>query len=402
MRSNGTRNRLRVGGWRVFAIEFAVTAALIAVVALLTRPGPLELRTTVVQSGLNVPWDIAFTPDGLMLLTEREGRIRVYASAQPGAELLSTTTVRDVRAVGEAGVMGIAVDRDLAANPFVYVCASLDTDGTDGDAPWHNELLRYRLSPDGQLRLDGPLFAEPMTAAIHHNGCAVEMDATRHLWMTMGDGNISAAAVNPAQALDALNGKILRLDADGSVPADNPILPGASGRNALYSMGHRNPQGLAIRSDGLVLAAEHGTDVDDEINRIAAAGNYGYACWSGIANPAPAQDGSAGDRCGPASDYLPPLWASGGPTLATSGAVFLPDAGWGAWGGSLIVSTLKESDLRRFVLSDDDRRLTLVETLLDDEFGRLRAVVIGPDGALYVSTSNADGNDQIIRVEPEP
>jgi glucose/arabinose dehydrogenase len=390
-----TVRRRQIGWWLLSASIAAIFVVGMAVA--LTRPmGPP--RTTVVQSGLNVPWDIAFTADGLMLVTEREGQIRVYAGAQPGAELLSTTTVPDVRAEGEAGVMGIAVDRDLATNPFAYVCASLDTDGPAGDAPWHNELLRYRLAPDGQLTFDGPLFAEPMTAAIHHDGCAVEMDAARHLWMTMGDGNISAATVNPPQDPDGFNGKILRLNADGSVPADNPILPGATALSAVYSMGHRNPQGLAIRSDGLVLAAEHGTDIDDEINRIVAGGNYGYACWSGVGNPGPAQDGPAGDRCGPASDYLPPLWASGNPTLATSGAVFLPDDGWGQRGGSLIVSTLKEGDLRRFALSDGDRQLTMVETLLDGEFGRLRAVVIGPGGALYVSTSNADGDDEIIRV----
>jgi glucose/arabinose dehydrogenase len=397
MQPRATAARRQIGPWLVSRV--AAAAVIIALALALTR-GTEPPRTTVVQSGLNVPWDIAFTPDGLMLVTEREGRIRVYASAEPGAALLSTTTVPDVRAEGEAGLMGIAVDHDLEANPFVYVCASLDINGPDGDAPWHNELLRYRLAADGALTFDGPLFAEPMTAAIFHNGCAVEMDGTRHLWMTMGDGNISAAEVNPPQDPNALNGKILRLNADGSVPGDNPILPGAAGRSVVYSMGHRNPQGLAIRSDGLILAAEHGTDIDDEVNRIVAGGNYGYACWSGLANPGPAQDGSAGDRCSPASNHLPPLWASGGPTLATSGAVFLPDDGWGDLGGSLIVSTLKEADLRRFVLSDDDTQLTLVETLLDGQFGRLRAVVIGPGGALYVSTSNADGDDRIIRFAP--
>jgi glucose/arabinose dehydrogenase len=392
----------KIGPWLVLGAAIAIVGTIAAVGAwlVLFRTGAPNLRTTVVESGLNVPWDMAFTPDGMMLVTEREGRIRVYAGLEPDAELLATVTVPGVRAEGEAGLMGIAVDRDLAANPFVYVCASLDTDGPDGAAPWHNELLRYRLAPNGRLTLDGPLFAEPMAAAIHHNGCAVEMDESRHIWMTMGDGNISAAEVNPPQDPNSLNGKVLRLNADGSVPADNPILPGATGRSAVYSMGHRNPQGIAIRTDGLVLAAEHGTDTDDEVNRIVAGGNYGYACWSGSANPGPAQDGSAGEQCGLARDYLPPLWASGNPTLATSGAVFLPDAGWGGWGGSLIVSTLKESDLRRFVLSADDTRLTLAETLLDNAFGRLRAVVIGPDGALYVSTSNADGNDRIIRIEP--
>lgn len=386
----------------VLAVAVAIVVIIGAVGAWMVLSGARtpNLRTTVVQSGLDVPWDIAFSADGMMLVSEREGRIRVFAGGEPEAELLATVTVRDVRAEVESGVMGIAVDRDLTTNPFVYVCASLDTDGPAGVAPWHNELRRYRLAPDGQLTLDGPLFAEPMAAAIHHDGCAVEMDESRHIWMTMGDGNISAAEINPPQDPNSLNGKVMRLNADGSVPADNPILPGATRRSAVYSMGHRNPQGIAIRADGLVLAAEHGTDIDDEVNRIVAGGNYGYACWSGAANPGPALDGSAGDRCSAASDYLPPLWASGNPTLATSGAVFLPDTGWGAWGGSLIVSTLKDGDLRRFVLSGDDAQLTLAETLLDNQFGRLRAVVIGPDGALYVSTSNADGNDRIIRVEP--
>jgi glucose/arabinose dehydrogenase len=400
MQPGRRRTKSRIRPWLVVGIELALTAAFIAIVALLTRSEPLELRTTVIRTGLNVPWDIAFTPDGLMLVTEREGRIRVFAGSEPGGELLATVTVPDVRAEGEAGVMGIAVDRDLAAFPFAYVCASLDADGPDGPAPWHNELLRYRLEPGGELSLEGPIFAEPMVAAIHHNGCAVEMDATRHLWMTMGDGNVSAAEVNPPQDPDSLNGKVLRLNADGSIPDDNPLMPGAAGRSAVYSMGHRNPQGLAIRGDGLILTAEHGTDVDDEVNRIVPGGNFGYACWSGAANPGPAQAGPAGDRCGSPSDYLPPLWASGNPTLATSGAVFLPDAPWGDWGGNLIVSTLKEGDLRRFVLSADDRQLAMAETLLDEEFGRLRAVVIGPEGALYVSTSNADGNDMIVRVEP--
>ncbi|HET8776693.1 MAG TPA: PQQ-dependent sugar dehydrogenase, partial [Candidatus Limnocylindria bacterium] len=184
---------------------------------------------------------------------------------------------------------------------------------------------------------------------------------------------------------DTLNGKVLRLELDGSIPDDNPF------ESAIYSLGHRNPQGLAIRSDGLILEVEHGTDTNDEINLIQRGGNYGYPCWTGAADVGPAPDG-----CGPATDYLAPAWASGSPTLATSGAAFLTGGAWGDWEGNLIVSTLKEEDLRRFSVSADGE-VTEEERLLDGRFGRLRAVVIGPDGALYVSSSNGS-TDRIVRL----
>jgi glucose/arabinose dehydrogenase len=159
----------------------------------------------------------------------------------------------------------------------------------------------------------------------------------------------------------------------------------------VYSLGHRNPQGIAVSPDGLIVVAEHGTDVNDELNLPVNGGNFGYPCYTGVADLGPIRDG-----CEPPTGYLPPAWASGASTLATSGAAFLIGPGWGAWEGNLVVSTLKEEDLRLFSLTGA-RRAVLVETLLDRRFGRLRAVVIGPDGALYVSTANGPG-DRIIRV----
>jgi len=379
----------------VVAGVLAVAAGL-ALLGVAWSRGP-TLETAVIQAGLTIPWGIAFAPDGRMLVTERAGTILVYESAEPGAALLGSVEVPGVRAEGEAGLMGIVVDRAYA-EPWVYVCASCDLERAPDDSTWRNELLRYRLGDGGELSLESVLFDEPMAAAIHHNGCALRMDDERHIWMTMGDGNISAARVNPAQDPTQLNGKILRLTADGGVPADNPVMPGTAAPSAVYSMGHRNPQGLAMRQrDGLILAAEHGTDRDDEINRIVAGGNYGYACWSGTDSPGPAMAGPAGDECGAADLYLPAAWASGEPTLATSSAAFLEGDGWEDWEGSLVVTTLKEEDLRRFVVGDDGS-LEAAGVLLDGDFGRLRAAVIGPDAALYLSTSNGDGQDRIIRV----
>jgi glucose/arabinose dehydrogenase len=337
------------------------------------------LRTTVVQDGLEHPWDIAFADDGRMLVTERIGRVRVYASPEADAELLHTAAIPDVQAELESGLMGIAVDGDA-----VFVCA---TRGTADPASWQVQLLRATLASDGSL---SPFEALPVGAirgAPRHQGCAVEVDAAGDIWLSVGDANLPAGE-NGAQDPDVLNGKILRVHPDGSVPADNGFGP----QSPVVSLGHRNPQGLAFGPDGRVVAVEHGTDENDEINVIEPGGNYGYPCFTGADAAGPIPDG-----CGPAADYRAPAWASGAPTLATSGVAFLAGSAWGDWEGDLVVTTLKEEDLRRFTLADDGS-IAEVETLLDERFGRLRAAVIGPDGALYLSTAN--GDDRIIRVEP--
>ena len=362
----------RIATVAAVALFAAVAAAAIPAIVLL-RPFDRAHADTI-QSGLDHPWDIAFSDGGRMLVTERIGRVRVYASGEPGAQLLHTATIPDVRAELESGLMGIAVHDDA-----VFICASRDP-GDD----WQVELLRSTLAADGSL---GPFEAVPIgqtTGAARHQGCAVEVDASDHLWLTIGEANLPAGE-NPAQDPDRLNGKVLRVNLDGSAPADNPFA------NAVYSLGHRNPQGLTFAPDGAVWEVEHGTDENDEVNRIQSGGNYGYPCFTGADTIGPIPDG-----CGPASDYLPPAWASGSPTLATSGARFLIGSAWGDWEGDLVVSTLKEADLRRFAVSANGE-VTLEETLLDNRFGRLRAVVIGPDEALYVSTDNGN-DDRILRV----
>jgi glucose/arabinose dehydrogenase len=354
----------------------ALALAAVATVALVVRPFD-PVTTEVVQEGLEHPWDIAFDDAGRMIVTERIGRVLFFASGEPGAALLHTATVPDVRAELESGLMGVAVHGDE-----VFVCASRDPDGDGGD-PWRVELLRSTLGSDGSL---GAFEALPIGETVggpRHQGCAVEIDADGMVWLSIGEANLPAGE-NRAQDSAALDGKILRFTPDGEVPPDAPFMTGA------VSIGHRNPQGIAIREDGLVIAAEHGTDENDELNLIVPGANYGYPCYTGADDIGP-----IGDGCGRASDYAAPAWASGTPTLATSGATFLEGSAWGDWEGNLVVSTLKEEDVRRFSVSEDGD-VTEVETLLDGRFGRLRAVVIGPDGALYVSTSN--GSDRILRV----
>lgn len=355
--------------------------------AALAAPPPTVADS--VASGLTIPWDVGFLPDGRMLVTERPGRIRIYDSGRPDAPLLQTVTIPDVRAEGEAGLMGIAVDVDFAANRHVYVCASRQYTGSGG---WKNEVIRYTLAANGHW-VDAAIILGGMAANNIHNGCALEMDRFGLLWVTMGD----AANMALAQDRDSLNGKILRIHRDGSIPGDNPLILGY--RTQVYSMGHRNPQGISFRpGTDQVYAAEHGPEPahgDDEINLIGSGANYGWPCYTGDGN---AYNLIAG--CQGAGAYTPPLWASGVPTLATSGLAFTNGAQWQDYDGHMWVATLKESDVRRFSLDAPGTTLSEQATHFNGLWGRLRGAVSGPGGQLYLTTSNGGGNDHVIRITP--
>jgi glucose/arabinose dehydrogenase len=348
-----------------------------------------SLSARTVQSGLVIPWDVGFAPDGQMFVTERPGRVRVYANGRPGAALLATTTIGNVHAAGEAGVMGIAVDHLFRQNRLIYVCASRDYNGQ-----WLNQVLRYKVRSDWKLSFDRYLIRTGMVANTIHNGCAVEEGPDKNIWVSMGD----AAQPWRAQHPNRLNGKILRVGRDGSIPADNPIMPGTSGRTFVYSMGHRNPQGIAFQpGTGRVYAIEHGPERDDEINWIRAGRNYGWPCVTGTNNSyLPGTEGCPGGT----SSFTRPVWSSEGPTLATSNGVFLKKQDkWDTWTGDLLVSTLKEQDVRRFSFDSGGSPATFRQTLFNGLWGRLRATVIGPGYQLYLTTSNGS-NDRVIRVTP--
>ncbi|HEX6139818.1 MAG TPA: PQQ-dependent sugar dehydrogenase [Candidatus Limnocylindria bacterium] len=364
------------------ALALSLLATLVSAPQGVAAAAP-TLTATVVQGGLSLPWDVAFTPDGEMLVTERPGRVRVFASGAAGAALLRTVTIPSVHAEGEAGLMGIAVDVAYASNRFVYVCASRDV-----SAQWTNQVLRYTVASDGSWTA-GTVLLTGMRAATIHNGCAVEMDASGKLWVTMGDANQSLDAQDPAR----LNGKVLRINRDGSIPADNPVMPGAAARSAVYSMGHRNPQGIAFRpGSDQVFTAEHGPELNDEINRIVPGANYGWPCYTGAGLPYVADP-----ACGPANAYSNPAWASGASTIATSGLAFADGLPWADDDGGLFVAQLKEQDLRRFSVTADGSTATQAEVLFNGSWGRIRAVVRGPAGQLYLTTSNGS-NDRVIRI----
>ena len=330
-----------------------------------------RLAVTTLQSGLSLPWDVAPLPDGRMLVSERVGNLLVYQSTAPGAAQLANNPVVGTRENGEGGLMGIAVDPSFATNSFIYVCASRDDEGQ-----YRNQVLRYKLVGN-LIAFDGFVIRRGMAAAGNHNGCRLRFGPDSKLWVTMGD----AGNLRNGQDPNALNGKVLRVNTDGSIPSDNPVIPGSAGRSAIYTWGNRNPQGLAFEpGTGTPYEVEHGDDTHDEINILVAGGNYGYPLYRGpVGRPG----------------FIDPAWSSGNVTLATSGADFVFGPQWGAWSGSLFVAQLKETDLRRFELFAGTVRQTNV--LFDNVYGRLRSVVFGADGALYLTTSNGT-SDRILRI----
>jgi glucose/arabinose dehydrogenase len=337
-------------------------------------PAP-ALTETVIQSGLIVPWDVAVAADGRMFVTERPGTISVFESTMPMAKRIATTQVAGIHAMGEAGLLGIALDPDFTSNQLLYVCASR----TDQGGEWRNQVLRYRVAVPALALEVVVLRTGPMAGGVH-DACRLRFGPDRKLWIATGDGGVAAHAQDAA----SLNGKVLRINTDGSVPYDNPTLKGQTGPTAVYALGLRNPGGLAFHpTTGACYVTDAGDQMQDEIDLVTSGANFG---WPGALGP-------GGVRRG----FDDPLWSSGTASYAVAGAVFLSGSAWGSWSESLIVATLKEHDLRRFTV--EGSRVLAREVLVDDRYGRLRGLAESSEGALIVTTSNGSG-DRIVRIAP--
>ena len=353
------------------------------------EPGP-ELTVTEIVTGLSHPWGIDFTPDGTMLFTQRAGVLN--ARLTDGTVKRVAADLSDLLVDGFAGLQALAVDPDFSTNRRFYTL--------QGHAGREMQVIAWTIDADYDeaTRVVDPLVEGiPVGPGPWHSGGRLLFGPEGYLWIVTGDGRV----VTGAQDLTSLGGKVLRVDPrTGAGAPGNPF--GAS--SPVYAYGFRNPQGLALRpgTDQMWLV-EHGPKHDDEINLLAPGGNYG---WDPIPDDGTLVFYDYSDEAGvPMTDLAKfpsarqARWSSGFPTLATSGAVFLDGPQWGEWEGRLAVATLKTKSLRVFEFTEQgDFVSQIVVPELDGSQGRLRTPVLGPDGALYIATSNKPGVDRILRV----
>ncbi len=341
------------------------------------------LTRTVWQSGLANPWDIAFLPDSSALITERGGRV---LARRPDGTLITVATISDVIAVGEGGLLGLAIDPAFATNRFVYLCLSSSLNGAND-----NRLTRWRLSTDlRQLTERTELVTGmPRASSGRHSGCRPRFGPDGYLWVGTGD---AANGVNP-QDLRSLGGKVLRLTRDGAAAPGNPTIANADAR--VYTYGHRNVQGIAFHPDnGAAFAIEHGPSYDDEVTRLAAGGNAGWNPVPGYNESVPMTDMSRYPNA------MPAAWSSGAPARGTSGATFVRGAAWKGWENTLVLAQLVGAKLvvLRFA---DDGHVRSTTNVLSELNTRLRVPVQGPDGALYIATDVGGTGGAIWRLAPE-
>lgn len=340
---------------------------------------PPDLKIEVLIRGLDTPWAIDFAPDGRIFITERPGRIRIFGG---GRLLPEPWMTLEVAAVSEAGLMGLALDPQFAQNRFVYVAYTYRAP----NGRLQNRLVRLREEQKSGKGSPDKVLIDNVAGANNHDGGRVKFGPDGKIYWTTGD----AQTTRFAQNLRSLNGKILRLNADGSIPADNPFA-----NSYVYSYGHRNPQGLAWQpKTERLYSTEHGPSgfqgcCRDELNYIEPGKNYG---WPEI----------RGDET--REGMVPPIINAGtSETWAPAGATFVSR---GPWAGSLLFTGLRGQTLYRVVLDPNDpRKVDKFERLLYRQFGRLRDIVEGPDGNLYLLTSNRDGrgspkddDDRVIRL----
>lgn len=345
------------------------------------------LAVEVLVEGLSNPWDLAQAPDGTIVFDQRGGGLSAYGA--DGAVQTIEADFGDLYANGETGLMGLVLDPDFASNRRFFTCQGYAPEGGD------IRVISWEMAPDysAATRLTDPLVEGlPLTSG-RHGGCRLRFDSDGALQIGTGD----AATGSNAQDLMSLGGKTLRVDPDTGTPwPGNPFIDDADANPLIYTYGHRNVQGLALRpGTGDMYCAEHGPDVDDEVNLLIAGGNFGW-------NPVGASPDDYNESV-PMTDpnidgAVPALWSSGDPTIATSGATFLDGSEWGAYDGLMLVGLLAGQGILALQFEPDGTLISASRLPgFDGTYGRIRTVQLGNDGAFYVTTSNGDG-DLLLRV----
>ncbi|MFO8234134.1 MAG: PQQ-dependent sugar dehydrogenase [Bacteroidales bacterium] len=344
--------------------------------------GSAQADTQSVATGLDTPWEILWGPDDHIWFTERYGKVsRLNPDNENITELI---TIEDVHEEGESGLLGMTFHPDFPGTPYVYVVYNYISGSNIEE-----RLVRYTYENES---LTSPnVLIEGIEGNTYHNGSRIVFDNDDKLYFSTGDAGNTAYS----QELNSLNGKILRMNPDGSIPEDNPFQD-----SYIWTYGHRNAQGLIISPDGIMYSSEHGPASDDEMNIIEKGRNYGWPDVNGFCD-----ETSEIDFCEDNNVKEPiEAWT---PTLAVAGIDYYHHDAISEWDNSILMTTLKESELVQLKLSDDGMNIDEENRWFDNWFGRLRDVCISPDGRVFIAVSNRDGrgnpkpgDDRIVEIAP--
>ncbi|GAB3524269.1 PQQ-dependent sugar dehydrogenase [Emticicia fontis] len=333
------------------------------------------LQTRRVANKLNFPWEILWGPDNYIWMTERSGKIS-RVNPQNG-QIISVFTVPDVLNNGEGGLLGMVLHPDFSNSPYVYVVHNY----TNGSS--QEKVVRYTYNG---TTLESPqILLDNIAGNTIHNGSRLLITPDLKLFITTGD----AGNGNLSQDSTSVNGKILRINLDGSIPADNPYAG-----SPVWSIGHRNSQGMVYANNKLYVSS-HGGSIEDEINLIQKKRNYGWPTVEGPCNT-PSEITFCANN-----NVVEPIFSSGGSTWAFCGLDYYNNNAYPAWQNHLLMVSLKNQTFYSFELSGDGNTIIGQPTLYyASQFGRLRDIAISPDGKVYICTSNGGNNDQLVEIKP--
>ena len=350
-----------------------------------------DYRVVTVADGFEIPWSIAFLPDGDMLVTEKVGRLRIIRDGRLLPDPVAG--VPEVLVRGQGGLMDVVPHPDFANNRMLYLSYSKAVEGVRGGT---TVVARGTFEND-RFTLVDEIF-QAVSEGGSHYGCRLAFDSDGYLFLSVGDRQTPPRgdlAAHPAQDVSNHHGVIIRLNDDGSVPDDNPFVGQAGARPEIWSYGHRNPQGLVIHPEtDAVWLTEHGPQGGDEVNVSTSGANYG---WPVIGYGVNYRSGSAIHASTHAEGMEQPLhfWV---PSIGVSGLAFYHGDQFPEWRGSLFAGGLSGARVDRLTI--DGGRVTGRETVFEGR-GRVRDVREGPDGYIYIALERRGGDlTPIVRLEP--
>ncbi len=324
------------------------------------------LGITTIASGLNVPWEIIWGPDNTIWITEQSGLISRVDPQNGRKKIL--LVIPNVWRKRTSGLLGMALSPDMKKDPFVFVEYTFLKDSIA-----FSRLVRYTYASD---TLTNPKTLLEIPAAGGHYGSRISISRDKKVMWATGDAQIDGAA----QDTTSLNGKILRINMDGSVPFDNPIKG-----SFVWAWGFRNMEGMVYSSNGNLFTSEHGDANDDEVNLIQKNENYGWPVIEGMSNlPNEKLFHQKHNTIDPLK-----VWT---PTIAPAGIDYYDNTAIPEWRNSLLLVTLKTQSLRVLALNKNGTDIISEKVYLEKDFGRLRDLCISPSGDVYISTSNRDWN----------